>query len=418
MSGAGALGPQYRKLLAGSAVSNLGDGVSFVAVPLLAATLTQRPELVAGLSFAYTLPRLLVTFFSGVAADRLDRRRLMVAVNAVRGSLLGGLAVLVALGLASIWLLYGIFVVLGLFETLADVSAFTVLPMVVEPDRLDRANGQLAGAQTICDEIAGPPLGGLLFGVAAALPLLLDASSFVLAATFFLWMKGDFHPRLDHDKPAQPAGVVEEIVVGMRYLGGHRTLLSLAVMSLITNFAYMLPFSVLVLYATRTLGLSSAGYGLVLTISAAGSLAGSAAAPAIRRLLGVRVTVRGTLLLGAAAYLVLALTRSVVLVTVLLAAYFLYTSVWTITVTSVRQSLIPRQLLGRVSGVTRSFSLLGLLLGSVAGGLVAGGFGLRAPFWCAAALLALSALLPLGQSVDRAPVTPVPLESDEAGQLL
>jgi MFS family permease len=397
------LGPQFRRLLAGSAVSNIGDGVSFVAIPLLAATLTDRPELVAGLSTAYALPRLLIAVFSGVAVDRFDRRRLMVGVNTARGAVLGVLALLVWLGLADIWMLFGVFIVLGLLETVADVSAFSILPAVVTPKNLDRANSRLAGAQTICDEIAGPPLGGLLFGLAAAVPILFDAVTFGVAALFFALLRGNFHPAPAHDVTPDRRGVRHEITEGLRYLVGQRVLLSLAVMSAVTNIAYMLPFSVLVLYATETLGLHPAGYGVMLTVSALGSLLGSVAAPWVRRRLGTTPTIGVTLLIGGASYAVLAATASVILATAMLALYFFSTTVWTITVSSLRQSLIPNHLLGRVTGATRAFSLLGLLAGSVAGGLLAAASGLRTPFWWGSALLAVAgaAAFPLLRHISR-----------------
>ncbi|MZF89104.1 MFS transporter [Streptomyces sp. SID5643] len=388
------MGAEFRKLWVGSALSNLGDGVSFVAIPLLAATLTDRPELVAALSTAYALPRLLVSVVSGAAVDRLDRRKVMAGVNMARGAVLAVLALLVWLDMASIWTLYGVFVVLGLLETLADVSAFSVLPTVVTAKDLDRANSRLAGAQTVCDEIAGPPLGGLLFGIAVTLPILFDAASFMVAAVCFWWLKGDFAPRRAAVDGPGPS-IAREIGDGLRYLKEHRLLRALAVMSLAANLAYMLPFSVLVLFATRTLDLSPTGYGVILTVSAAGSLVGSAAAPKVRRFLGTAGTIGGTLLLGAAAYAVIAMTDSVVLVTAMLAVYFFYTSVWTITVTSLRQALIPGELLGRVAGASRTFSLVGLLVGSLSGGFIAAAYGLRAPFWCAGALLALTAVITL-----------------------
>lgn len=406
------LGADFRKLWAGSAVSNLGDGVTFVAIPLLAATLTDSPELVAGLSFAYTLPRLLAATFSGVAADRMDLRLSLTVANLSRGALLGFLALLVWLDLVSLWALYGVFALMGVLETLADVSAFSVLPALVERRELDRANGRLAGAQTVCDEIAGPPLGGLLFGIAAALPILFDASTFILAAACFWWIRGDLGTRTLRDEPRP--GVLQEAGKGLRFLAGQPLLRTFAAMSVLTNIAYMLPFSVIVLYATRILGLSPAGYGTALTVSAVGSLLGSFAAPAIRRFLGTGLTIGGMLLLGAGAYAVIALTRSVVLVTTMLAVYFFYTTVWSITFTSVRQAITPPELLGRVAGATRTFSLLGLLVGALGGGFVAGAFGLRAPFWCAAALLMLTSTMirplltpptPATDSVQPAPAT-------------
>nr|WP_246298484.1 MFS transporter [Nocardioides panaciterrulae] len=392
-------GAEYRKLLAGSAVSNLGDGISFIAIPLLAATLTSSPELVAGLSFAYSLPRLVMSSFSGVIADRVDRRRLMVVVNAARGLMLFALVASVVSDSSSIWMLYAVYGALGLLETLADTSAFTVLPSIVRPEELARANGRLATAQTLFDEIAGPPLGGLLFGVAVAVPIAADATSFVVAALLFSWLRGRFQP--DRERATTATTLRHDLGEGLRYLFGNPTLLSLAASGFLSTLAYMAPFSVLVLFATKTVGLTATEYGIALTISALGSLIGSVVAERLDARLGSATAMRVMLVLGAAAFAVLAISTSAVLVTAMLAVYFLHTTVWSICFASWRQRLIPNELLGRVGGAMRTFNLLGLVLGSVAGGLIAGRIGLQAPFWFGAATLVVAAVLPLGERAVR-----------------
>ncbi|GAA2564000.1 MFS transporter [Winogradskya consettensis] len=387
------LGGEFGKLWTGSAVSNLGDGISFVAIPLLAATLTDSATLVAGLSLAFTLPRLLVSVFSGALVDRMDRRRLMTIVNLARGGVMGVLFVLVAVDLISMPVLYAVFVVLGLLETVADTSAFSVLPTIVPARDLDRANGRLSTAQIVCDELLGPPLGGLLFGVAAALPVLVDAASFAIAGLLFLMLRGDFRQHLNTDVAREP--MIREIGHSLRWLGSHRLLRLLTVMLSLTSLAYMLPFSVLVLFATGTLRLSPAGYGIALAVSSLGGLAGSFVAPYLRRKLGTAWTIGGTLLLGAAAFLVIAATSSAVLFTAMLALYFFYTTIWSITVASLRQTLVPDEQRGRVAGANKTLGLLGLTLGSLGGGLIADAYGLRAPLWVAGGLLAATAFVAL-----------------------
>src|SRR5918997_4085368 len=125
------LGPEFRKLWAASTVSNLGDGIALVAAPLLAAALTRDHALVAGLAFAQRLPWLLFALFSGALADRLDRRRAMVAVGTCRAALIGILGVAVLLDRASLPLLYVVFFLLSAGETLFDTATATVLPVVV-----------------------------------------------------------------------------------------------------------------------------------------------------------------------------------------------------------------------------------------------------------------------------------------------
>ncbi|MDP9373173.1 MAG: MFS transporter, partial [Chloroflexota bacterium] len=169
------LGPEFRKLWAASAVSNLGDGVALVAAPLLAAALTRDPALVAGLAVAQQLPWLLFALLSGALADRLDRRRAMAAVGAGRAALIGALGIAVLLDHANLPLLYAVFFLLGVGETLFDTTAATVLPAVVPREQLPRANARLSGIATVTNHFIGKPLGGLLFAAAAALPFLLGA---------------------------------------------------------------------------------------------------------------------------------------------------------------------------------------------------------------------------------------------------
>ena len=157
------LGPDFAKLWTANAVSNLGDGVTLVAGPLLAASLTRDPRLVAGLAVAQRLPWLLFSLVSGALVDRLDRRLLMVRVDAARCVAVGLLGVAVLADAASLPLLYVVFFALGTAETLFDNAAVSILPAVVPRAQLARANGRLLGAQMVANELVAPPLGGLLF---------------------------------------------------------------------------------------------------------------------------------------------------------------------------------------------------------------------------------------------------------------
>ncbi len=383
------LGSEYRKLWVGSAISNLGDGLTFIAAPLLAATITRNPVLIAGLSFSYTVPRLLVVVISGALVDRMDRRFLLYSTNFGRAACMAVLGVAVTAGFVSMSLLYAVFVGLGLLETVADNTGFSVLPSLVTKEHLDRANSQLTAAQLVADEFVGPPLGGFLFGIAAALPILLDAASFAGAALCFLGLRGNFRGHLATRQTQ--SGIRRDIVEGGHWLVQHRLLRSLSIMSALTNLCYMIPFSILVLFAREILHLSDTGYGLLLAGSAIGGLAGSALAGTARRKLGRGWTISGSLLLGAASYLVIALTSSALLVGFMLAIYTFHSVVWSLTVTSLRQVLIPDELRGRASGVNKLLALAGLSLGSLLGGILAARFGLAAPFMIAGVLLVVTA---------------------------
>src|SRR5919204_5045730 len=124
----GSPGPEFRKLWAANAISNLGDGVAAVAGPLLAASLTRNPLLVAGLVFAQRLPWLLFSLLSGALVDRLDRRRLMAGVDLAGCLLLGLLGIAVLVDAATVALLYAVFFAPGTAETLFDNAAVSILP--------------------------------------------------------------------------------------------------------------------------------------------------------------------------------------------------------------------------------------------------------------------------------------------------
>jgi hypothetical protein len=241
----GGLGPEFRKLWTANAISNLGDGVTFVAGPLLAASLTRDPLLVAGLSFAQRLPWLLFSLVSGALVDRLDRRRLMATVDVGRCLLLGLLGVAVLLDAVTIALLYAVFFAVGVAETLFDNASVSILPSVVAKERLPKANGRLLGARVVAEDLAGPPLGGLLFAAAAAVPFLLDAGTFAAAAALVAAMRGRF--RVERPAEAPSTTLRSEIAEGVRRLWRNRLLRILALAIGLMNVTLMAAASILVL---------------------------------------------------------------------------------------------------------------------------------------------------------------------------
>ena len=162
------LGPAYHRLWTGSALSNLADGIFQVALPLLSLRLTDSPGLVAGVAFAGRLPWLVFVLHAGALADRLDRRRTMINVDSARAVVLASLTTVIVVGHEQLWLLYVVAFALGIFETLFDTAAQSIMPAIVEKDRLSHANGRLYAAEMTMNLFVGPPLGGLLAGVAIA----------------------------------------------------------------------------------------------------------------------------------------------------------------------------------------------------------------------------------------------------------
>lgn len=376
-------GRGFRQLWSGNAAGNLSDGLIFVAIPLLATSLTTDAILIAGLAAIYSAVRLLVVVPVGVYVDRFDRRTILWLTNLSRASLLIMMAVLFAIGFGSVPLLYVVLAGVGILETAADNAALSILPSVVPANKLDQANSRISAAQLLADEFAGPPLGGLLFALGVAVPVLAAGSLYAAAGFFFLAL-----PRRGVvNAPLSPRrSVFREAADGARWLREHRLLRGLAVVGGLASVAYMMPFSVLVLFAQQRLGLGPAGYGLILAVSALGGLVGSIITAPLRSRAGYGWTIGGSLCLGAGSMFALAFVRIPWMAAALLAAYILHSVVWGICVSSLRQRLVPEHLRGRVNASSKVLGLIGLTVGAALGGVLASSLSLSVPFVASGAL--------------------------------
>jgi MFS family permease len=372
------LGTAYWRLWTSSGLSNLADGIVKVAMPLVAIRYTDSPTLIAGLVFALTLPWLLFALPAGALADRLDRRRAMLGANTVRAVLLAALAVSVAADIGSIWVLYVVALGIGAAETLYDTSAQSILPQVVPRDRLSRANGRLYAAELTANEFIGPPLGGLLVVLGAAIAFGAPAALWAVALAVLLLVRGAF--RVERDRRTT---IRADVAEGLRFLWRHRLLRTLAVMVGVSNFATNATFAILVLYAVgpgSAIGLSEPAYGVLLTTAAAGGLLGSFVAERVERRLGrarsLVLTMLGiTLLVG-----VPAATTDPVLIGAGFLVGGVTIAIWNVITVSLRQRITPDRLLGRLNSGYRLVAWGSRPLGAAAGGLLAQVLGLRAVF--------------------------------------
>ena len=400
------LGTGYWRLWAASALSNLADGIFKVALPLVAIGFTRSPTLIAGVTFALTLPWLIFALQAGVLADRLDRRRAMLGSNAVRAALLAGLALAVIFDTGSILALYVIALSIGVAETIYDTSAQSILPQVVPRNQLSRANGRLYAAELTANQFVGPPLGGFLVAVGAAIAFATTAVLWATAVVALLLVRGPF--RIPRD---QRTTMRADIVEGLRFLWRHRLLRTLALMVGVSNFASNAVLSVLVLYAVgpgSAMGMTEPAYGVLLTTIAVGSLVGSLVADRVERWLGrarsLTLTILGsTLLVG---------TPAVTAQPLLIGAAFLVGGItiviWNVITVSLRQRITPDRLLGRVNSGYRLVAWGTMPLGAAAGGVLAQLFGLRAVFGA-------MAVVALGMLAGMTVVTDEAMEAAEAG---
>lgn len=387
------LGRSFWTLLTASGSSNLADGVLKTALPLLALALTRDPVLIAGLATAGTLPWLLVALPAGALIDRWDRRTVIVAASMARAVLVALLALSFATGTASIWLLYGAAFAIGVAEVFGDTAAQTILPQIVRPDQLPTANGRLYGVEMTANQFIGPPLAGFLVVAGSALTLGVTGAAWALAAVALLTVPGRF--RVER---TTSTALRADIRAGLTFLLHHVTLRALAIMTGLFNLASSMVFAVFVLYAVgpnSAMRLSEQQFGLLLTASAVGSVLGSLVAARIERRLGRQWSLTFAVLTGMTGFLGVALTTNPWIVGGLWFVEGIFIMLWNVVVVSLRQTLTPPALLGRVNSAYRLLAWGSMPVGAALGGALASWVGLRWTFAVAAIVVtATLALLP------------------------
>jgi MFS family permease len=369
------------------------------ALPLLAASLTRDPAKVAAVAFAGRLPWLLFSLVSGALVDRTDRRRVMWQVDILRTLVVVALAAAVLLESTSIALLVVVAFVLGTGETLFDNAAQALMPAVVGREHLESANTRLYAAQISAQEFVGPPVGSLLFAVTMAAPFFLDAGSFLVAAFLVLAMRGTY--RAPRRQTEERPRIRSEIVEGLRWLWRHRLLRTLAVMLGVWNLLTTASAAIFVLFATQDLHVSKAGYGLLFSAGAVGSLVGTAVSGRVTRRLGPGRALIGAVVVSSLASFVVALTSNAYLVGVMGALGSMVGIIWNVVTVSLRQAIIPDELLGRVNSVYRFVGWGMMPIGAALGGLLATVFGLRSTFWVTGVALLATALVTFRTVNDR-----------------
>ncbi|GHC80118.1 hypothetical protein GCM10007079_18850 [Nocardiopsis terrae] len=379
------LGSAFHRFWAGSVASNLADGVMLTALPMLAATLTNDPLAVAGLTVARYLPWLLFGLFAGVLVDRIDRVRVMVAANLVRSGAILVLAVVIATGQATVVWLYAVMFAVMTCEIGYDVAARAVLPSLAR-GQLDRANGRLVGGREVAQEFVGAPLGGFLFVVAAFLPLAVNAGAYVLGALVLLGLplvaRGPGArpiPGLGSGERAPLAGsVFSDLAEGLRHVWGDVPLRALVVFAAVSNLGAGALAGVFVLVVRDHFGVPEQLFGVFLSVAAVGAIVGAVwAARAGARFGRFAVVVWG--FLGQAGLcVVFAFAPNA---WVALVAWALVAGVGTLAVVllgGMVQLVVPERLMGRVLSVKKMLSMGLVAVGALLGGVL-GRVDLRAP---------------------------------------
>lgn len=380
----------YPLLWGGTASANLADGIALAAAPLLAAALTRDPALVSGLVVAQRLPWFFFVLFSGVIVDRFDRRMLLVLGNALRIVALGGVTLGLVFGVRELWILYIAAFLVGTAETVVDNASLAILPSLVRRDRMSDANGRLFATQSILNELVGPPLGALVFSLSAVAAFATGSAAYLLAVVIFLLLPRRVRTAEETAAPREPVFVA--LRAGLQWFRKSRLLVTFATLAGIINFSTASVLAILVLFTQDRLGLDDTGYGILLAVEALGGIpAGLLASAIIRRMGEAAVMILSTLSAGLG-YLAIAMFQNVWVVGVVMIVVGFGFTLGNVVAITVRQTVVPDGMLGRVTSVYRLIAIGAAPIGALAGGLIARAFGLSAPFWAAGALMTLLAL--------------------------
>lgn len=373
------LGSSFRWLLGSSWTSNLGDGIAIAAGPLLVASVTREPFVVAAALLLQRLPWLLFGLYAGVVADRIDRRRIMLTVHGVRAVVLASLCAAIATDTVSAAVVLAAMFVLGTAETFADTTAQTLLPMVVEKRDLGLGNARIMAGFVTVNQLIGPPIGAALFAIDPVVPFAAQAVCMLTSAAFALRIVLPEHGVAR----ATRGRALAEIGQGFRWLWHHDAVRTLAITIVTFNVTFGAAWSVLVLYAIERLDMGAVGYGLLTTATAAGGVLGTGSYGWLAARVSLGNLMRAGLVIETLTHAALALTTSAWVALVIMFVFGAHAFVWGTTSTTVRQRAVPTGLQGRVSSVYLLGVQGGIVAGSAIGGVVATRWGVTAPFWFA-----------------------------------
>ena len=401
----------YHKLFTASALSNLGNGVSAVAYPWIASSITRSPLLLSIIGLMASMPWLVFSLPAGVFIDRFPRRSVIVFTDVLRGLV----TLVVAL---SIWgneshihivrsiaktslihthtglyllLLFATFL-LGCGEVLGNGASQTFIPLIVETDQLETANGRMWTSESLMQNFMGPPLASVLLGLSVFAPLMFDGASFFASAGLIGLIASSMikKQQISEVKPNFKA----ELKEGLNWLWHHPFLRPLAFILGSINGLNALGFSVFILFAQEDLHTSVFTFGLLSTGGAFGGAIGGIFAGRIIKRFG-RAFILKVVILGSPIFLVgMAFSPVWEVVWAISAIEMFFAILWNVVTVSMRQEIIPDQILGRVNSVYRFFALGSQPIGAVIGGvlvtvslhLLSRGFALRTPMLLGALL--------------------------------
>jgi MFS family permease len=367
----GGLGRPFANLFTANLASSLGDGIARTAIPLLAARLTSDPFLVSVVAALALLPWLFFAIPAGILIDRIDRRRALALAQAVRTALAVLLIGLVATDSLTIWWLYIVVFVYGMFETIYDGAIRAVVPSIVDRANLPRANSRIEGGELVVQNFVSGPVTSALFAVSVLVPLGINGLVFAVAGALALAL-----PRVASGRQFVAHGETQvawyrQFSDGLRFIWANRMLRTLWLFTTFIGLATSAATATFVLYLLNRLGIPEAAFGLFMLSGAVGGIIGAVLANRLKDAWGAGLTMAVMTTLCGVAFAFIGLVPSIWAAAVGFAVSSLAITIWNVLIMSLRQSLVPGHLLGRVHGTWRTLLWGTMPLGSLIGGLIA-----------------------------------------------
>jgi len=395
-SPAGTLGARsdFAKLWAGFTIAVIGGQVTVLALPLTAVLVLGAGATETGLLVAFRMaPSLVVGLFIGAWVDRLPRRPILIGSDIGSAIVIGSIPLAAALGRLGLPQLYIVAFLAGLFAISTELARTALVPSLVGRPSIVAANSRLQASSAVA-QVAGPSLGGILVqALSAPTAMLFDAASFLVSAAFLLRIRAREAVRPREARRS----IWREITEGVRWMRAHPIVFRCVVAIGLANIEWFAVQAILVVYATRELGLPPVLLGLALAAIGPLSLLGATVAGPLTRRWGLGPLMIAALFLETLSRLVLPFAAGPPLVAAAVVAASqallgLTVPLWTISSNSLQQAVTPERLLGRVSAATRFISFGVAPPSAFAAGILADHIGVRVTLF-ASALIAAAAFV-------------------------
>ena len=390
------MNPAFNRMWASSIISNLADGVMLAAVPLLAISLTDSPVLISLIGAMVMLPWLLFAIPIGAIVDRVDRRYILAGANASRSAVVGVLALLIALDHVTIfWLLAAAFII-GVCEVAADTTAQSLIPQILDEKDFEKGNSRLQISETVIQGFIGAPISGFIYALAIYLPFFINSLGFAISAIFALSIPVKYLQDLRvEDTDKVPTHFIEDMKFGIAYLFNQKVLRRLVVTTATIGLCYSMGTATIVLFIIKELGLSEKYFGVIMAIQGVGAIAGSLVASRTSSKFGRSQVMTFAIVASSAVLLIQGFSPNIYIFVALATFGGFVISQWNILLMATYQTVIPKELYGRIHGTRRTLVWGAMPLGSLLGGVLAN-FSLRLPLYVGGALACVISIASIG----------------------